>query len=517
MKDGPVAPLRHKDLFRSPLFDVVYPHEKDLSVLSKNDSRMDEEFRGDPDILTRGVIDFAYDSQPWPTLELKLAQEALKSELDKFSEVIPREVCSEDWAINGSWVNGQRLEFTEALNLKTSAGYGLDGKKLKHFITKDVNVGSFTQVRHSISNPKLQKMVDDQWNDWMEGKTHPTIWAHALKSEPVKLSKIVNGNTRTFCVAQTALLINVRRLFGAFTVAMKNSKIKSFSCLGMDSFSGDWNHLYNELRYKGTKGIDMDFFKYDRTAVTWQLARAVVEVINRWYGDDIKYQRARIIAFEDMIFSYALINKHLTRKVRGNPSGNPLTTELNNCINYMMLVMVYLIIAKLVKPECYSVSSFQQNVSVKTYGDDILFSVHPTCELWFQPKMIEATYKFFGVPVTPADKSDKGLSYQPIDKLTFLKCEFLPFNHPIFKYQAGLSKTSIRNMIQFYRLQEGNGTVEEACRTNCEDSLRFAYHWGKEFFNDHKDRINKRFKELNWPSLVNSYEEHDFAYRTKLA
>lgn len=516
VKDGPVAPLKHKDLFRSPLFDTVYPHEKDLSVLNKNDSRMAEEFRGDPDILTRGVVDFAYESTPWPHLELKLSQEALFSELNKFTEVIPREVCTQDWAINGSWLNGQRLEFTEALNLKTSAGYGLSGKKLKHFKTEENKVGQHIQIKHTISNPVLQSMVDDQWNDWMNGKTHPTIWAHALKSEPIKLSKIVNGNTRTFCVAQTALLINVRRLFGAFTAAMKNSKIKSFSCLGMDSFSSDWTFLYNELRTKGQNGIDMDFFKYDRTAVTWQLARAVVEVINRWYDDDIKYQRARIIAFEDMIFSYALINKHLTRKVRGNPSGNPLTTELNNCINYMMLVMVYLLVAKEDKPECFSVSSFIENISVKTYGDDILFSVNPSCEKWFLPNKIEEIYKRYGVPVTPADKSDSGLKYQPIQKLTFLKCEFLDCKHPVFKYQAGLSKTSIRNMIQFYRLQEGNGTVQDACRVNCEDSLRFAYHWGKEFYDDHKARINQRFKELNWPSLVNSYEEHDFAYRTKL-
>lgn len=513
VKDGPLPPRTHKDLFRSPLFDVVYPHEKDLSVLSKNDKRMAEEYQGDPDILTRGVVDFAYESRPWPSKELKIAQEALFGQISQFREVIPRKVCSLDWALNGTWIGSQRLEHTEALNLKTSAGYGLDGKKIRHFTTHEEN----GKVTHTISNPKLQQMVDEQWNDWMEGNTHPTIWAHALKSEPIKLSKIVNGNTRTFCVAQTAFLINVRRLFGAFTVGMKNSKIRSFSCLGMDSFSGDWNVLYDELRKVGPTGIDMDFFKYDRTAVTWQLARAVVEVINRWYNDDIVYQRARIIAFEDLIFSYALIGKHLTRKVRGNPSGNPLTTELNNCVNYLMLVMVYLLVAKENDPPSYSIRSFEQNISCKTYGDDIVFSVSPDCTKWFDVRKIEEIYKFFGVPVTPADKSDAGLSYRPINELTFLKCEFLPFKHPIYKWQAGLSKTSIRNMVQFYRLKPGNGTVEEACRTNCEDSLRFAYHWGPEFFSDHLEKLNKRFKELNWPLIMATYEEYDFIYRSKLA
>ncbi len=518
VEDAPLPPRKHKDLFRSPLFDSIYPAEKDLSVLTMFDKRMDPEYRGEPDILTRGVLDFEHKSVPWPEYELDIAQQALVGEFSGFTEVIDREVQSIDFALNGKWVDGQRLEFTEPLNLKTSAGYGLPGSKREHFVETDFLDQDGKLIKHDISilNPVLQKMVDNQWNDWMEGKTHPCIWSHALKSEPLKLSKIKTGNTRTFCVAQTAFLINVRRLFGSFTAAMKASKIKSFSCLGTDACSPDWNNLYSNLRGTGPKGVDLDFVKFDRTAVTWQLARRVCLAINKWYNDDEKNQRARLIAFEDMIFSFALIGKYLTRKRRGNPSGNPLTTELNNCVNYLMLCMVYLIIARHRKPTEFGIRQWKRNINMKAYGDDIIFTAHPECMLWFDLDLLVEIYKSYGVPVTPADKSDAGIKWKPLHELTFLKRTFVPFDHPYNKWQGALDKTSIRNMIQFYRLKPNNGTERDAVITNCEESLKEAYHWGREFYEDHKNKLNDWFLRNNYPIMNITFEELDFQFRDKI-
>nr|QMU95539.1 hypothetical protein [Hubei picorna-like virus 79] len=517
VNDAPSQPLSHKELHRSPLYDSVYPAEKDLSVLKMNDSRMHPQFRGEPDILTRGVKDFCCTSKPWPSIELNLAGEALYHEFNKFRCPIDIKVQTIDWALNGTWCDGVRIPCTEALNLNTSSGYGLSGKKLKHIASREILNGK-TLVKHEnyITNPQLEKMIDDQWNSWMDGKTHPTIWTHALKSEPIKMSKIVNGNTRTFCVAQTCLLINVRRLFGSFTAAMKNSCIKSFSCLGMDVHSADWSSMYDSLRKIGPKGLDLDFVKYDRTAVTWQLARKVVRAINQWYDDDDIYQRARLIAMEDMIHSYTLINTHLVRKLRGNPSGNPITTELNNCVNYLMLCTVYLLVAKKNQPAHYSLRSWKENIAMKTYGDDIIFTIHPSIENWFLPNRIEEVYKYYGVPVTPADKSEAGLVYKPLDQLTFLKCNFLPFDDPRFPWQAGLSKTSIRSMIQFYRLKPNNGTMKDAVMVNIYESLQKAYHWGKPYFEEHKNNIQNWLKKYSWEEVIITFEELDFQYRSKL-
>lgn len=518
VQDAPLTPKTHKDLFRSPIFNEIYPAEKDLSVLSMFDKRMDEEFRGEPDILTRGVIDFEHKSIPWPEYELEIACRALYGEFTRFNDVIDRKVQSIDFALNGKWVDGQRLEYTEPLNLKTSAGYGLPGIKRQHFVETQFQDDTGKLIKHDISilNPVLQKMVDDQWNDWMEGNTHPCIWSHALKSEPIKLSKIKTGNTRTFCVAQTAFLINVRRLFGSFTSAMKASKIKSFSCLGTDACSPDWNSLYNDLRRTGPKGVDLDFFKFDRTAVTWQLARRVCLAINQWYNDDVKYQRARLIAFEDMIFSYALIGKYLTRKRRGNPSGNPLTTELNNCVNYLMLCMVYLLIAKHRKPTEYGIPQWKRNINMKAYGDDIIFTVHPECMVWFDLDLLTEIYKDYGVPVTPADKSDAGIVFKELHQLTFLKRTFRPFDHPYVKWIGALDKTSIRSMIQFYRLKPHLGTMEDAMMVNCHESLREAYFWGKEFFSEHLEKLNNWFAKNNYPQMFITYEELDLVFLDKI-
>nr|AWK77846.1 nonstructural polyprotein [Darwin bee virus 6] len=519
VRDAPLPPRDHGDLHRSPLYGEVYPPEKDLSVLNKWDSRLDDEFKGDPDILTRGVIDFAYESRPWPVKELKIATEALKSEFEQFSVPIDKRVLNLDEAINGIWIDGKRVEYSEDINLKTAAGYGLPGIKRDHFNTEEIRnpvTNVLEKIEHRIVNPKLQQQVDDMWKDWMEGKTHSIPWSHTLKIEALKLSKINTGNTRTFCVASTALLLNVRRLFGAFTTAMKKSKIVSFSCLGVDANSRDWNDLYVNLRNTGTHGADMDFFKFDRTAVTWQLARQVCEAINSWYNDSLEYQRARIIAFEEMIFAYGLINKYLTRKVRGNPSGNPLTTELNNCVNYLMLCMVYLLIAKDKKPLEYRIESWKKNVNMKAYGDDIIFTLHPACVEWFDFDLLTRIYSEYGVPVTPADKSDAGIVLRPIHELTFLKRNFRPFDHHEVKWQSALSQSSIRSMIQFYRLKPNNGTMYDAVRTNCMESIIESYHWGEEFFQEHVNKINAWMRNNGYPSIPITYVELDETYRQKL-
>nr|QMU95535.1 RNA-dependent RNA polymerase [Hubei picorna-like virus 80] len=518
VKDGPLPPRDHGELHRSPLFDDVYPAEKDLSVLNKFDERMDEEFRGDPDILTRGVVDFSYESLEWPHAELEIAKHALKGEFDKFTDPLGKRLLNKDEAINGVWVEGGRLDFSEPLNLKTSAGYGLHGTKQDHFDTKEIfdDNNQLIKVEHTIKTPALEHQVSEMWRAWMDGETYSIPWSHTVKIEPLKMSKIKNGNTRTFCVASTAFLINVRRLFGSFTTAMKASKIKSFSCLGTDANSQDWNDLYNNLISTGKRGADMDFFKFDRTAVTHQLARAVCEMINAWYDDGDNLARARLIAFEEMIFAYCLVNKHLTRKRRGNPSGNPLTTELNNCVNYLMLCMVYLLIAKEKKPESYSIKDWNRLVNMKAYGDDIIFTLHPEAESWFSFSLLEHYYRRHGVPVTPADKSDDGIQLRSLHDLTFLKRNFRRFDHPYIKWQSALSQTSIKSMIQFYRLKPNNGTMMEAVITNCTESLHEAYHWGREFFESHRDKINNWMKENGHMPIAITYEELDVMFRAKL-
>lgn len=508
VSDAPSQPLHHGPLQRSPAYGQIYEPTKDLAVLRKNDHRLDDKFKGDPDILERNVLDFDMNSLPWPNEVLSMAGEFLQHELESFKETIPREVQPLEWAINGTWIDEARLDNTEPINLHTSSGYGLKGVKFEHFDTTDPKC-------IKIKTPKLQQMVDDQWNDWMNGKTHPCIWTHALKSEALKHSKIKNGATRTFCVAQTSFLLNVRRLFGSFTVAMKNSKIKSFSCLGMDPRSAQWTDLYNDLREVSDIGCDMDFFKYDRTAVTSQLAGEVAKAINAWYNDDVKYQRARIIVINDLIHSYCLIKQYLTRKKRGNPSGNPLTTEMNNCVNLLMLCMVYMIVAKKKQPDQMTLKSFKKNIRAKFFGDDVIFAVSQEIIEWFTPDDISEIYAVFGVPVTPADKASK-LTYRKLEELTFLKRAFVPFNDPRYPWQAGLDQNSVKNLTQFIRLEKHQGTAIDSITANFEDSLIESYHWGKEFFEEHKTKLNTWLKENEHPTLLITYSECDSAYRTKL-
>nr|QKN88742.1 MAG: nonstructural polyprotein [Totiviridae sp.] len=509
--NAPSQPRRHRDLFRSPAWNEVYPASKDLSVLVHTDSRMKEEFRGLPTILNRNVLGYDAATCEWPSRELTLAGSYLREVFNTFKETTKREVKSLEWAINGEWIGESRLEHAEPLRLDTSAGYGFPGKKQAYFDVSDPK-------KIKISDVRLQNDVDRLWEEWQAGVTTGTVWTNALKSEPLKLSKIELGKTRTFCVGQTNFLLAVKRLFGAWTVAMKNSKIDSFSCLGMDVRSADWSYLYAQLRQIGPNGLDLDFQNYDRIAVLAQLADEVADAVNEWYDDGPIYARMRKIAIHEMIFSYMLCGDLMVRKFQGNPSGNPLTTELNNCINILMFVIVYLLIAHIKSPGDYSIKSLKNNVCMKTYGDDFIVSLSPSCETWFDVKLIVPLYAAHGITVTPADKESE-IMIKPLEDLTFLKCHFVPSGISPYPWNAGLSKASIEGMMQFYRLQPNHGTREEAVQHNFIESCEYAYFWGKDYFEQHKQRCNKWIFDhlgLGYQLITLTYEELDARYRIKL-
>lgn len=511
VSNAPSQPRRHRDLFRSPSWNEVYPAAKDLSVLTHNDNRLLDNLKGLPTMLNRNIIGYSTPTCEWPRTELTLAKSYLLEVFNTFRETTKREVKSLHWAINGEWIGDSRLEHAEALRLETSAGYGFPGKKSIYFDTSDPK-----NIR--ISDVRLQQEVDTLWTQWKAGKSTGLVWTNALKSEPLKLSKIETGKTRTFCVCPTSGLLAIRRLFGAWTVAMKNSMIRTFSCLGMDVRSSDWSYLYSELRKVGPNGIDMDFFNYDRIAVIMQLVDAICDSINEWYNDGEEFARMRKIAIHEMIFSFMLSGDLMIRKFQGNPSGNPLTTELNNCANLLMFIIVYLIIARSRSPDDYSVRSFKKNVCIKTYGDDVIITLSPSCQLWFDVSLITPLYALHGITVTPADKTSE-LGIKPLEELTFLKCNFVPSGIPTHPWNAGLSKTSIENMMQFYRLQPNNGTPEEAISHNFVESCEYAYFWGEDYFEAHKRKCNEWIN--NNPSeridLISlTYDELDVRYRIKL-
>nr|QKN88737.1 MAG: nonstructural polyprotein [Totiviridae sp.] len=502
---------KHRDLFRSPAWNEVYPAAKDLSVLSHFDSRLEDDLRGLPTMLNRNFIGYSTPTCEWPTKELKMARSLLLDVFNSFRETTKREVKSLEWAINGEWIGDARLEHAEAVRLETSAGYGFPGKKQLYFDTTDAK-------NIKISDSRLQNETDSLWEQWKNGNSTGIVWTNALKSEPLKMSKIGTGKTRTFSVCPTAALLNIRRLFGAWTVAMKNSKIKTFSCLGMDVRSGDWSYLYSKLREVGPNGLDLDFQNYDRIAVIDQLVSEIAEAINEWYDDGPTYARMRKIVIHEIIYSFMLCGDIMLRKFQGNPSGNPLTTEMNNCSNFLKFVIVFLLIAKLRSPDNYSIKSFKRNVCIKTYGDDVIITLSPECEEWFDVSLVTPLYALHGITVTPADK-ESVLSIKPLEQLTFLKCSFVPSNIPTHPWNAGLSKTSIENMMQFYRLQPNNGTLLEAVEHNFIESCEFAYFWGCAYYEQHRNNCNKWLKQQTtrgFKPITLTFEELDTRYRIKL-
>lgn len=350
------------------------------------------------------------------------------------------------------------------MNLHTSPGYPYINSNTSRNGKFDFVTGEAGErVLHEIVDKRLAERIENGRNRIVD----MTIFMDILKDERVKLEKVKTGKTRIFNVAPFDLNIATRMYFQMFAAHLMYDHVYGECAVGLNPHSDEWGMMYYHLKHAGPNWIGGDYSNYDKQ-LSYQLLKAVLTIIDEFYADE--NHNVRECLFETMFSAFHIAERDVYRVPQGNPSGIVMTSLINSLVNSLMMRIMYIRLGG-------SMTTFDQNVRLKTYGDDNIAAVSDEVK-WFNMVSISREFAKFGIVYNQPNKEamHEDMPFLEETQLTFLKRGF--------RYDAGrvfapLAMDSIQEMVNWIRESNDN---DEATRMNFLAACREVYHHGVQEF-----------------------------------
>ncbi|UTS51940.1 polyprotein [Scallop picorna-like virus 2] len=326
--------------------------------------------------------------------------------------------------------------YLEPMDHSKSAGYPFEGTKAD---ISDVNPERKYPFYRWKSN--VQEHIEEVRQVYRSGRRANVIFNCFFKDEPVSKKKHDEKKTRIICGCPVALQHISRQWF--LPICANLAKHKCWEgAVGLNCCSNSWGVLYRHLatnkrgRRVAHQAIAGDFAGYDWTAInsaTMAGAFGILTIIAERMGmiksaedhEEIKgfisdITHANLDYFGDII------------QIRGNPSGQPFTTQVNCLIVSILMRLAWLAhrtgrrIDEL--DEYFDDLSYlehlydfeKMNVLI-TYGDDHILTTEDST---FTFSKVKRVFGEVDIPYTDAEKTDMEFSFETLDEVSFLKRRF---------------------------------------------------------------------------------------------
>nr|WFG77341.1 MAG: polyprotein [Insectivora picornavirus] len=380
-------------------------------------------------------------------------------------------------------------DYIRPMKLSTSAGY-------PYVLTKGKEKGkrSFVQIEDDVAyyGDLLWKECQDRENKAAQGIVKETIWIDNLKDERRPIQKVEQGKTRLFVSAPFDFSIMFRKYFLSFCAHIMRNRDDLESAVGINPHSKEWDIMFRKLMEVDETHtfIVGDYSCYDGT-IPAQVIDCVKVIVNAWYDDGFDLQRE--VLFSSIMYPYHIVGRSVYRVVRGNPSGNPLTTVLNSLVNTILMRYAWVVLAK---QHNMDLSHYFKYVRAKNYGDDNILCVSNQVP-WFSYEALVETFKRMGLDY---NKPDKGVS--GYDDVTFLKRAFR-YDRDANAYMPALNLNSINELINWVRRGIDR---QEALMSNVEDATLEMFYHGKQNYRDFTMRLQQALMRNKIPWFPETWE-----------
>jgi len=435
---------------------------------------------------------------------LKRVIENVKELMSPLEGKTERRILTQAEALNG--IVGD--DFIKHMDMKTSAGFPWNQNPLAK--------GKWPYIQHEnpldehskyiIVDKELQRKVDTRFVQAKKGNRVESLWIDTLKDERRSLEKVFEGKTRVFTNPPVDFSIVCRRLFGAFNSAFYANRLKYFSAVGIDPGGLEWTIMFQELQNNSDIGFGGDFSGWDGN-LSPQFLMGICDVVNYWYNDCQENQIAREVIFDEIIHTPQVALNEVYYTHLGNPSGNPLTVIVNTIAHFMKFLYCYY---KIVPKDLNSLQHFEENIKIYIYGDDGIVSIKKEILKDFSPDKLSDELEELNLKYTNSSKTGPA-EIVPIRDLTFLKRGFR--QDKFGRELATIDKQTIHELTNWTR-KCADMTVEEASVDNLNDALGFMYAYGKEQFNELRDKIKEKLK-TSLHSKLRDYTYFHQLFRSK--
>lgn len=407
-------------------------------------------------------------------------------------------------------INGMPgLAYVDKMPRSTSAGYPFRKSK-KYFLEA---VEPFGEWQHPVKiTPEIENEMDYIMECYEQGKVYRPIFTASLKDEPTSFKKIASGKTRVFCGAPLPWSLVVRMyLLPIIRLIQKNRELFE-SGPGTIAQSTEWDALYKTLVKFGLDRIvagDYELFDKTMPAKVILAAFDVLIAILKAAGWTEAQMRVVMCIAEDTAFPTVDFRGELLRVYGSNPSGHPLTVIINGIANCLYVRYCYAIN----HPEGHC-RDFKQNVSLMTYGDDMIMGVSPKCT-WLNHTIMQKTLADVGIKFTMADKNAPSVPFIHIDEATFLRRKWR-YEPCLGVRVCPIEHASIDKMLTMCVLSKSVSPEIQAVAV-LDTACREYFWYGKDIFVEKRKLFYSWISELDlemylerelptWEQLVNEFE-----------
>jgi hypothetical protein len=396
-----------------------------------------------------------------------------------------RKVLTEDENLNG--IPGD--PFLSRMNPKTSPGYPYTKHPLYFSDKRGKKHGFFNETSEGIFSLKseIRKVIEEKEEAMMNGIIPPFIWTDNMKDERLPVDKVDTGKVRVFNCGPLDLSYLTRKYFLNFIAHCMHNNTGEVSC-GINPHSISWKVLHKRLCKHGKDRIIAgDYSSYDKR-LPFDVIMKVLDVIQSYYNDEFyMIRRAIFLATFNAIH---LCGRSLYRCFRGNPSGTPLTTIVNCCVNGILFRYSYMFLARDHNVDPFT---FRIYVEFAAYGDDNISGV--SCNVpWFNAMSFQHVMSLYDIVYTSCSKGNIDVEYENIDDVTFLKRAFVMREGWMF---APLDRHSIEETMQWCK--PSSTPFEEVMQSTFDSFCLELVHHGKPMFTKYVDHVMEVSQRLSPP------------------
>jgi len=419
-------------------------------------------------------------------------------------------------------VNGAAgVAYVDAINRSTSAGFPYNKSKKHFFQLMDPQEG----LDHPIQfDEEIMEQVDAIEARYASGRRCMPVFKGNLKDEPLSHKKRKAGKIRLFAGSPVAWTIVVRKYFVMLCRLMTLHRDVFEHAVGINAACHEWGDMIkkmtNDLDPKLlNRFIAGDFEAFDKSMIAAVILMAfeILITLAKESGsfDDYDIKIMRGIAIDT---AYGLVDffGDLCMFMGVNPSGHPLTVFINSLANSLYMRYAYY----MANPNS-DVSTFQEHVALRTFGDDNFMTVDDSID-WFDHTVIQDELGAAGIKYTMAEKDTESVPFIPLSEVTFLKRRF-EYSEEVGGWLAPLDPKSISKMLMVH-VQSKTDCVEHQTISAVASAVREYFMYGSEEFGNKckylKDLVQRADLHMwvedstfpSWDDLRNRFHDNTLAF-----
>lgn len=374
------------------------------------------------------------------------------------------------------------------INNSTSCGFPFKGKK-KNYLKRDPFDEDLPLTPRELveyRDVNIMEEVEEMKARYLSGVSCRPLFKCSMKTN--ELLPVEKKKARIFMGSNFPFLILCRQYLAPVIRLISKNKFLFETAKGMNMDSVEAEQLYEFIRVQeGERVVALDYSAYDQTMsaqLTTSVAGMVVDMLKDLGCSNEHIQVARGL-LTDIVYPNLHFFGTIIQLANSDPSGNPITTELNGMVNSLYLRCFFFRIY----PELKGKMNYRDAIKTMTYGDDNISGVHSDYEK-FNGENIVAEGKKVGLKITMADKDAEITKFTHINDSDFLKRKFR-YCEDLGRMRAPLAKSSITKSL-YWMKKDSPEPPEILFAQNVDGGLRKASQYGRGYF----EEMRTKFKTI---------------------